>query len=444
MSPAWSGSRAPGLPLTRAEFATSMARLGPWPGSGRVAVAVSGGADSLCLAYLLAWWGRPVGLIIDHGLRPGSAAEAAVTLERLAAFGVPARVLSLRDLQAGPGLAERARAARYAALSAAAREAGCVDLLLGHHRLDQAETVLMRRAAGSGRAGLASMAAIVETQDLRLVRPLLDVPPGRLRATLRQAGVAWVDDPSNRNPAALRNRLRAGFDDPDGAGETVAALSGEAARFGACRRAEDARAAQVLADRVAIRPEGFALLSPGPLPVPALAALVRTIGGGVYPAGTAQLARLAAEPRAAVLGGVRFMPAGRLGPGLLVVREAAAMAPPVPAMDGAAWDNRFKLHAAHATHGLTVGATFGALASDAARLRGRSKLPFAVLRTLPAVRLQGALAAVPHIGYLEGSLCEGLVASFCPAHPLAAAPFGVAAGDAQSAASPHVEFDGAG
>jgi hypothetical protein len=116
------------------------------------------------------------------------------------------------------------------------------------------------------------------------------------------------------------------------------------------------------------------------------------------------------------------------------------MAPPVPAMDGAVWDTRFKLHASHAAHGLT----FGALGDDATRLRSVSKLPFAVLQMLPALRLQGTLAAVPHIRYLAASLCEGMVASFCPANPLAPAPFGAPAGDAESMGNHHVEFGGAG
>jgi tRNA(Ile)-lysidine synthase len=388
----------------------------------------------LCLAYLLAGWGRPFALIVDHGLRPESAAEAAVTLARLAGFGVAGKVLTLRDLAPGPGLAARARAARYAALSAAAREAGCVDLLLGHQLLDQVETLLLRRGAGSGAAGLAGMASVSEQHDLRLVRPLLDVPPGRLRATLRAAGLAWVDDPSNRDPAATRARLRAGLDDPAGEGDAVAALAAEAASFGASRAAAEAATAATLAERVAIYPEGYALLSPGPVPVAALAALIRAIAGAAYPAATAQLARLAAKPRPAVLGGARLLPAGRLGPGWLVVREAAAMAPPVPARPGAHWDGRFELAAPE----LPDGATFGALGADAARLRRGTHLPSAVLRTLPALRLQATLAAVPHIGYLAPRMSDCMVARFRPANPLAPALFGVLPGDAQAAANPHV------
>ncbi len=80
-------------PVTAAEFAAAMARLGPWDAARRVAVAVSGGADSLALAVLAQRWGDPVALIVDHGLRPGSAAEAEAARAALAARGMPARIL---------------------------------------------------------------------------------------------------------------------------------------------------------------------------------------------------------------------------------------------------------------------------------------------------------------------------------------------------------------
>jgi tRNA(Ile)-lysidine synthase len=396
-------------------------------------VAVSGGADSLCLAYLLSRWGSPLGFIVDHGLRHDSAAEAAEAARRLAGFGVPSRVLAIAGLARGTGLAARARAARYAVLKAAAREAGCTDLLLGHHRLDQAETVLIRREAGSGRAGLAGMAAVSEGHDIRLVRPLLGVPPGRLRATLRVVGLDWVDDPSNRNPLALRNRLRIGLNDPEGRGAASVALADAAAGHGMERAALDDETAACLASRVIIRPEGFAVLSPGKLPVPALAALIRTIGGHDYSAALASLTRLADNPSAAVLGGVRLLAAGRHGPGWLVVREPAAMAPPVIAVPGAIWDRRFRLDA---PAGLPEGLSFGAVGADAAALRKRSNLPAAVLRTLPALRVQGALAAVPHIGYLHSDMLECVVAAFfVPSHPLAGGRFAIMGRGCEAAGS---------
>jgi len=406
--------------ISAEEFAGLMAPLGPWPATRHVAVAVSGGADSLCLAVLLAAWGKPLGLIVDHGLRPESAAEARLTCERLGAIGVPARVIGVAGLQAGAGVSARARAARYAALSAAAVDAGCLDLLVAHHRRDQAETVLMRRHAGSGIGGLAGMASIVETDGLRIVRPLLGVAPGRLRATLTARGLNWVEDPTNENPVYLRARLRAGLADSEGDGAAVGALVEGSATAGLARAADEAAAAAALAVVADIRPEGFAILRAGAVPPLALGRLIRFIGGAAYLPASAGLADLAANPRPAVLHGVRLLPAGRLGPGLLVVREAAAMAAAVPAVDGAVWDGRFRLDAASRW---AVEALFGAVGDAAAALRRASELPAVVLRTLPAIWHDGVLVSVPHISYPERSAGASMAVWPCPPNPVAGAPF---------------------
>src|ERR1700727_685119 len=116
-------------------FAAAMARLGPFTASPRLSIAVSGGADSSALALLAHDWavaraGDVLALIVDHGLRPHSAAEGAPTAPRLWAGGIASQILTLSDLH-GPGLQERARAARYEILSAAGRAAGRPHLLLG-------------------------------------------------------------------------------------------------------------------------------------------------------------------------------------------------------------------------------------------------------------------------------------------------------------------------
>jgi tRNA(Ile)-lysidine synthase len=375
---------------------------------------VSGGADSLCLAWLLRSWGDPVALIIDHGLRASSKAEAALTAERLQSFGVPAEIITLTGV--GPTAAE-ARASRYAALLGAMGRWGLSDLLLGHHVADQAETVLMRRRAASGAAGLAGMAAITHVRQVRLVRPLLGVDPARLRATLCAAGLAWVEDPSNRNPAYLRSRLRLEIGRSGGMPELVSA----AAAAAASRAVADREAAAALGASVEIHPAGYAVWRPGALPPAALAALIRCLSGRAFSPGTNAVARIAANPAPCVLAGVRLLPAGKKGRGMLLVREAAAMAPPVAAAPGAAWDGRFTLHV---PDGQTVaGLVFGAVGPSAAALRGATDLPDAVLRTLPALWRNGVLAAVPHIGYRASGACDGLEASFTPAHPLAGAPF---------------------
>lgn len=401
-----------------------MAPLGPFGPAPRLAVAVSGGADSLCLALLADAWARGrggavLGLIVDHGLRPEAAAEARLTAERLAARGIASRVLVLDGLRPGPGVAARARAARHAALLAATAAAGIVHLLFAHHAADQAETLMIRSLAGSHADGLAGMAAVTAAEAALVLRPLLGVPPARLRATLRESAMGWVEDPSNADPRARRARLRRLAD-----GQGTGALAAAAHVAGRARAAGERRTAAWLAAHAVLRPEGFALIPAAPLPAPALAALLRAVGGLAYPPDPAAVARLAATPGPATLAGVRLLPAGRLGPGLLLVREAAACAPPVPAAPGALWDGRFRLRG-----DVPAGCAIGALGDDAARFRRARPLPSAVLRALPALRRAGRVVAVPHLGYVGAGLDAALRFDAAPPHPAAGAAFFSVPGD---------------
>lgn len=334
-------------------------------------MAASGGADSTALALLAhefcaAHGGQVLALIVDHGLRAESAAEAALAAQRLEARGIAARVLTLSGLPRGAGLQEIARTARYEVLAQAAFAAGYLHLLLGHHAADQTETVAMRARRGPG--GAEGMAAWSVRNQVLLLRPLLGVQPGVLRDYLRQQGMAWVEDPSNQARKFERVRIRQ-------AGQGVPPTGAEAR---AAREVEDA---VFLARHAQLRPEGFALLDTGSAPPSALGALIRSLGGTLYPPRQERLAVLAAKLRPATLGGVRILPAGRLGPGWLLTREPAACAPPVPAAQGARWDGRFTLLA-------EPGASYnlGALGVDAGKFRRYNKLPSVVLRAMPALR----------------------------------------------------------
>ena len=358
-----------------------MRPLGPWPTDREVAVAVSGGADSLCLAYLLQDWSGahrpPLALVVDHGLRSGSGDEAATTVATLIRLGLPYRLLSL-SLGGGPGLQARARAARHAVLAEACAEAGLPDLLLGHHRDDQEETIAMRARAGSGPDGLAGMSAVSERHRMRIVRPLLSVRSTRLRATLRAAGLSWVEDPSNADPRFERARLRAS------PGRVVATAGG-------LRRAEEAA---WLARHVTWHEAGFAVVAPGPMPPVALSRLLQTISGRMHPPPRAEVERLADRPGPATLHGARLLEAGRLGPGLLVCREAAAMSGSVPAVAGTVWDGRFRLVSA-----VPCGWRLGSFSRSG---RTRRSFPAAVEATLPALfDERDMLQAAPQAGIVD-------------------------------------------
>ena len=201
-------------PLDAASFAELMAPFEPFEREPVLAVAVSGGRDSLALALLAQDWvrardGRVVAMIVDHGLRPEAPREAAVTLALVEAQGGEGIVLRWAGTKPKAGLQAAARAARYRLLREECRRRGILHLLVAHHAEDQVETVAMRAARDSGPDGLAGMAAQLESADLRLLRPLLGIGRSRLTATLLVRGLRWIDDPSNADPRFERARLRA-------------------------------------------------------------------------------------------------------------------------------------------------------------------------------------------------------------------------------------------
>lgn len=400
-------------PVSPDEFAALMAAVGPFGRERRVAVAVSGGADSMALALLLAGWWRPTAMVVDHGLRPESGAEAALTAARLTGLGIAARVLPVTGLARGPALAERARTARYAVLTAACRDAGLADLLLAHHAQDQAETLLLRQGAKSGPSGLAGMAPVTHGEAVRLLRPLLPVMPARLRATLRRAGAGWIEDPSNTDPATPRARLRAAF--AQGNAASVPDLCRTARRQGVARREREASIADELARQVSFLPGGVAVIAGPTISAGVLSALIWTISGARHPPGVAAVARLAGRLHPATLHGAVILSTRG---GWLIGREAAAQAAAVPAQAGAVWDGRFRLLGAPPRDG-----TLGPLGDDAAQLRRWSGLPAALLRTAPAIRCSYGLFAVPSLSYPDRETCRAVPIAFCPPRPTAPAPF---------------------
>ncbi len=379
----------------KAAFAAALARLLPPGLPPRLAVGVSGGADSTALAllahdYCVPRGGAVLTLIADHGLRAELGDEARLTAARLAGRGIESRVLTL-GLSPGPAMQERARQARHEALARAAAGAGFLYLALGHHLADQHETVAMRARRGPG--GAEGMAAWRARNEVVLICPLLDIPPAALRDFLRGQGMDWVEDPSNQAQKFERVRIRMEGEGlaPSGAAE---------------RAAREREVAAFLARHARLYPEGYAVLDVGALPPAALGVLIRTIGGRLYAPRQEALLRLAAQLRPATLGGVRIAQAGRLGPGWLLAREPAACAPSIPATSHALWDGRFTL-----TTPPPGAASFGALGRDAASFHGFNGLPSLVLRAMPAMR------------DAQGALFFPAPARFTPPMPATARPF---------------------
>lgn len=249
-------------------------------------VAVSGGPDSTALLYLVAEARPDLELAVGHvrhGLRD-DAQDAEVAAGHAAALGVPfcERKVTV-DRHAPECLEAAARAVRYEALAAMARGAGAAWLLVGHTADDQAETVLLNIARGSGVRGLSGMPPVRDLGGVVVVRPLLQLERTRARALVAERGLRTVADPTNadveRRRARARHetlpRLAALTGHPEGTQGLVRAL----VRLAALAR-DDADALDALAEAEARRLVVFW----GPVqavPTRALAALPRALAGRV-------------------------------------------------------------------------------------------------------------------------------------------------------------------
>ena len=181
-------------------------------GGERVLVAVSGGPDSTALLHSLVHLAPRLNIelaaaVVDHGLRPESAAEAGLVAERCRTLGIRCEILTV-DVKAAcrphVSLQEAARNVRLKALQETAARLGCALVALGHTADDQAETVLFRIVRGTGLSGLGG----IPYQRGILIRPLLDVRRKGIMAFLAKRRIPFIEDPSNANRHYTRVRIR--------------------------------------------------------------------------------------------------------------------------------------------------------------------------------------------------------------------------------------------
>jgi tRNA(Ile)-lysidine synthase len=442
-------------PVTSDEFNGLMRRCGPFEPAPHLAVAVSGGSDSMALALLADDWTRAQGgsvtaLTVDHGLRSGSRGEARRVAAWLKARGIDHHVLRWTGAKPETGIQAAARRARYDLLTRWCRGHGVLHLLLGHQREDQAETFMLRLARGSGPDGLACMAGVSETPWLRMHRPCLGVTRARLRAVPDLRGQEWVEDPSNLDPAFARVRVRAALKAPS-AGLGVDRLSMTARKLGFARAVLDTETARLLGQAVYIHPAGYCrfdmemiVSAPEDIALRALSRIVTCIGAQEYGPRRERLERLYRALRDDGLRRSRTLAgcviARRRGE-ILVAREAGAASPELALKPGGdtIWDGRFRVRTRRNTNsGQRI--TIGVLGRDGwAGLTAiwpearQTAIPPLVRPSLPVLRDQHGLLAAPHLGYcrdgvgdLEGpSLPNSVELRFFPQNALFLAAFSV-------------------
>jgi tRNA(Ile)-lysidine synthase len=396
--------------------------LDPLKGFPRVALAVSGGPDSLALMHLAAWWRtEPSGpllsvLTVDHGLRRSSRAEALMVARMAASLALPHTILTWKAADAhGTSLQAKARTARYDLMAEHCQANDIPALVTAHHLDDQAETFLMRLKRGSGLDGLAAIPERGAWGGIVLLRPLLDMPKARLIATLAEKGIGFVSDPSNADERFERARVRGSAEAVAALGLTPEALALCARRLRRAREALDHAAQSFLDAHSKMSEAGYAVIDPEALRsapqeigLRALARLIAMVGGAEEPLRLAKLEALLASftespDKAHTFGRCRLQPlSNRIG----IFREVRGEGLPVARLlpgERALWDNRFRIELGAEEH---EPITVRALGDQGLRdLRDSStllaSLPRLAGRTLPACWRGDRLVGVPFLGSLS-------------------------------------------
>ena len=418
-------------------FASLMDPLGPFEHNPHLAVAVSGGADSMALALLAHAWVRHGGgtmtaLTVDHGLRPEAAGEARQVGVWLTDRGIAHETLVWQGPKPHSGIQAAARTARYDLLAQWCRHRGVLHLLAAHHGDDQAETVLLRQNMHSGITGLSGMAPVRAMAGVRLLRPLLSRHRADLTATLNARRQPWLEDPSNQEVRYGRIRARRALEKDMGQRDRLLALAGRAS---AARRRDGHRLADLAARGVRLHPAGYCWFDPAPclegnrdLLPPLLGDVLRCIGGGVYRPRRDRLERLGQAIIAGRLAGGRTLGGARVlarKHGLLVCREIGRVAPSRETGGDrqGRWDRFSWSLSALGPDDLSVG-PLGQTGWRQIKDQVPNALPSPVQIALPALRRGDRVLAVPHLKWTapEDNPDNGgnihFSAWFTPARPL--------------------------
>lgn len=427
--PASSRCSADERPIGDDELASLFAPLAAFP---LIVLAVSGGADSMALMLLARRWyaslpNAPQIIVatVDHGLRRESFDEARWVARQAEGLGVGAAVLKWEGEKPATGIQDAARSARYRLLAEFARRTSSSArsaIVTAHTADDQAETLLMRLARGSGIDGLAAMQTERLADDalppVAIVRPLLGVTGARLRATLGEAGRTWIEDPSNDAQRFERVRVRKARGLLEGLGLSNGKLALSARRLARAKAALDA-ATEALGRNAAVDLHDGIFASfdevvwraaPEEFRLRLLGRLIRSFGGLSEPLSLSQVEDLIermseAGFEGATLGGCVI---SRHGRSIRVEREGGRHELPtlvlLPGGSGV-WDHRFRVtSAAHSSGAVEV----RALGPEAyARLRRQLAkepgLPASAAATMPAFWRADELLFVPAIANLPAA-----------------------------------------
>jgi tRNA(Ile)-lysidine synthase len=392
----------------------SLERLGVSKGT-KLAVAVSGGADSTALLLLAKRDYEVIAVTVDHGLRAEAADEAALVAALCSRFDIPHVSLTWEGDKPSSGIQAAAREARYKLMADYCLDNDIQHLATAHHMDDQAETIMLRLARGSGVYGLAGMAPTRDLGGVTLVRPLMEVSKAVLIDYLEAEAVDWAEDPSNRSHAFDRVKVRDFLLEPPLEGLRAERLAATAARMRRSRDALEYYEAKWLGQAATVYPEGYVVFNkaalgtePEEIMLRGIASLCRFVGGGDYVPRMEKLMRLYAAMHSERFSG-QTLYGTKISPmkddKLLFTRELGAVRADTSATDTIVWDNRFEISLKGDIAGIKI-CPLGEEGWRQIKAAGFSVenlgMPRLAALALPALFSGAELVIVPHLGYNAG------------------------------------------
>lgn len=410
------------------DFSKHLGGLINLDGVKKMAVAVSGGRDSLALTHLAKNWAKEnnielVALTVDHQLRAESKSECDDLTQWMTSENINHHVLTWEGEKPKTGIQEKARNARYAMLTKKCHTLDIDHLLLGHHGDDQVETLLMRIARGSGIDGLSGMDAVSVRANIRLIRPLLPFNRDDVTKYCDECKLPYLDDPSNEQEHFERVAWRKVIENFPNKDQFVKGMALSAKRIARAGTALEYYADFAYDTCVNITPEGYAILNlskldtyPDASALRVMRRVINHIGGTAKHAETSQIDVLyddlfsGLEFKGLSVGGCLIRPhASHPQRTVVIIREERHLPEPkVLSGNNILWDYRFLINCPSEILKKIVGdVTVSALGSNGYKSiidhikKNRRELPQGAYETLPALWLGKTLIGVPHLRYFN-------------------------------------------
>lgn len=400
-------------PVTPEELKQKLVEMGV-DLSGRFAVAVSGGADSIALALLMGQICDVEAVTVDHGLRSEATEEARFVGEVMARHTIAHTILQWQGEKPSSGIQAAARTARYKLIQDWCTVKNISNLVLAHHLDDQAETFLMRLSRGSGVYGLASMAEesalMGSLGNIRLLRPLLHVSKDRLISTLTSMGQEWVEDPSNSDIQYDRVKAREYLSGTPLLNLDSSKLAQTADRMQRAKQALDFYASELLSQAVAVHSAGYCEMdvktlcaAPDETGLRALARLVRHISGATYSPRLDKLERAyEALGNPAFSGQTLFGCQFTVSNGSVILSRESSAVDEMPWCGHGLWDGRYDISQSGSGQVKKLGADGWEQIKAVDSTLKNSPIPYNARLSLPTLWHEDKVVAQPHLHFGEG------------------------------------------